>query len=495
MPDGQPYSEEEKLQLLAWAYGYPTHIVGDIWSHTLVNEFSNGPWPELANIATYDVSLSNVLRHLMVEGYMADACPGYDGVGKVDDEVERTLLPDGDVSDDSTPQRELNAPIQFIYEAMTNNLPDLPGQKEHILFSLPLAPAEDLAPGTITAGLRQRLQQAVNDQLHAVPDGLSDPLVQFIVSPAATVTVVQADSVWKVKTDYKELVLRKVSGSRLEVSALAKSRGIAVDIVLQLREQLVRVADSLGPPDPSFSEPLAAVVDPILEGGEKLLHGESIVDQDKLFDDLKELGSQIVDSFKGLVERIADNLSNPDGGSPLSDDDLKNLASSFGSSAAAYVSDYLHYWIDNIDTGLQHWSEFGLSLSQALFDPQRVRDQQNQAGRSSGPDAVDPDFRRQAGGQGRGRVSRSDPHRDQRPEPGSADGRLVHLPLFPADAGDSPQSRANWRPGWAASRASWTARSWRPPRNCSATSTRSARYSTGSRTNSKNTPWRSSGSR
>ncbi len=115
------YSEEAKLQLLVWAYGYPTHVVGDRWSHTLVNEFSNGTWPDVANVITYDIAQANVVRHLMVEGYLADACPGFDGIKKIDDDVHRRNLPTGDVSDDSTPERELAAPIDFIYDAMPAN--------------------------------------------------------------------------------------------------------------------------------------------------------------------------------------------------------------------------------------------------------------------------------------------------------------------------------------------------------------------------------------
>ena len=39
---GAPYSEDEKLQILAFTYGFMTHAAGDTWAHTLVNELSAG---------------------------------------------------------------------------------------------------------------------------------------------------------------------------------------------------------------------------------------------------------------------------------------------------------------------------------------------------------------------------------------------------------------------------------------------------------------------
>src|SRR5262249_19425216 len=50
---------------------------------------------------------------------------------------------------------------------------------------------------------------------------------------------------------------------------------------------------------------------------------------------------------------------------------------------------FAHYWINNIDAGLQHWAELGLATSRALFDPQAKRDVQNDEGQSDGPDLAD----------------------------------------------------------------------------------------------------------
>src|SRR5262249_42054673 len=91
------YSPEERLQALAFAYGFATHAAGDMFAHSLVNEFADGVFPSLSDIVQSSADLANGLRHFMVEGYIGDATPGFDGIDT------RTLLPNGDVSDDSPP--------------------------------------------------------------------------------------------------------------------------------------------------------------------------------------------------------------------------------------------------------------------------------------------------------------------------------------------------------------------------------------------------------
>ena len=45
------YTADEKLQILAWSYGFATHAAGDVFAHTLVNEFSEGVFPSAADVA------------------------------------------------------------------------------------------------------------------------------------------------------------------------------------------------------------------------------------------------------------------------------------------------------------------------------------------------------------------------------------------------------------------------------------------------------------
>ena len=69
---------------------------GDLWAHTLVNEFARETFPGVGEVLTDKDAAEVALRHLIAEGYIGDATEGYDG------NPDRTTLPDGDTSDDET---------------------------------------------------------------------------------------------------------------------------------------------------------------------------------------------------------------------------------------------------------------------------------------------------------------------------------------------------------------------------------------------------------
>ncbi|MFM7539760.1 MAG: zinc dependent phospholipase C family protein, partial [Planctomycetota bacterium] len=110
LTSARAWTGSDRPQVLAWSYGFLTHAIGDMWAHTLVNEFTGGPFPETQELASETEARSNALKHVIIEGYIADATPGYDG------NPDRTTLPDGDVSNDSTPEIRFAAPNRFIYE-------------------------------------------------------------------------------------------------------------------------------------------------------------------------------------------------------------------------------------------------------------------------------------------------------------------------------------------------------------------------------------------
>jgi hypothetical protein len=119
---GDPrYSEAERLQILAFAYGFLTHAAGDLWGHTFVNDFSRGVFPAVREILTDSEKAAIALRHLVVEGYVGDATPGFDGFQDSDDPRDaRGPAPGGDVSDDSTPGFPYNAPHAFVYRSLVD---------------------------------------------------------------------------------------------------------------------------------------------------------------------------------------------------------------------------------------------------------------------------------------------------------------------------------------------------------------------------------------
>jgi hypothetical protein len=136
--DANPGSAEAK-QALAFTYGFMTHAAGDLWAHTLVNTFADGVFPGVFDMvdeitgggvnADGERDLVEIaLRHIIVEGYIGDATPGYDG-----NDDNRNLVPgevneDGDpeVSEDSTPGTPFDAPMSFIYDTLVDPNATLP---------------------------------------------------------------------------------------------------------------------------------------------------------------------------------------------------------------------------------------------------------------------------------------------------------------------------------------------------------------------------------
>ncbi len=371
------YSETEKLQILAWAYGFPTHVAGDVWCHTLTNEFTGGPWPDFGDILNFEEPkyLASVIKHLLIEGYVGDATPGFDG------NEDRTQLPTGDVSDDATPARELGAVADFVYDALIYNLPDLPGRKLESLFIVDSGDSNfaayladlNLASPVLSAGLKALFQSEED----------------IILSSGVTVSL-KEPNVWQVKSDYSYFDVRINGDGDLEVSKIMKSRGVIADFFINLRETLTNLVAGApfnspytGTP-PADYEPLAGVVDGILQAIDNLLKGEDLVDKDALLDDLKDLGGKISDTFKDTFGKITSG--------DLSGIDLETFVTDLASALGEEAAKYFHYWIYNIDQGLRHWGDFGLASSRALFDPESRRDLQNETGESYGPDAVDPTF-------------------------------------------------------------------------------------------------------
>lgn len=60
----------------AFTFGYLTHAAGDLWAHTLVNQFSGGVFPGPTEIAQSPPKGQIALRHMILEGYVGDFTPG-----------------------------------------------------------------------------------------------------------------------------------------------------------------------------------------------------------------------------------------------------------------------------------------------------------------------------------------------------------------------------------------------------------------------------------
>ena len=266
---GSPkYTDDQELEVLAFAYGFLTHAAGDMWAHTLVNDFAGGIFPSVDEVVDDPLAALKALKHLIIEGYIGDATPGYDG------DPTRAAAPglneDGlpDVSDDSTPGRTFAAPPDaFVYDVFVARGTDAAG---HYTQPLPGQPTADRGP------LIEFFYDLRND----------------LADDAGT------NSNWEEK----------------------------LDAFRQLQDDLDYVIEECSPPPNIVECPIALAIFGVESLAAVLAEAENLVD--------------------AAVEELTDA--------------------------------YLAAWVEDIDYGLQHWNQVGLSMTKALFDAQTRRDEQNE---------------------------------------------------------------------------------------------------------------------
>jgi hypothetical protein len=153
---GAPYSETEKLQILAFTYGFMTHAAGDSFAHTLVNQLSEGIFPGVGEILTDADMAAIAIRHLLVEGYIGAATPGFDN------DPNEEVLPGGDVSDDSTSGIPFAAPGRFVYDTLVRR-----GNG---------SPSDERGP---VIGFFLDLRQSLDDFVTTTPDPLAEAVEAY----------------------------------------------------------------------------------------------------------------------------------------------------------------------------------------------------------------------------------------------------------------------------------------------------------------------------
>lgn len=282
------YSNAEREQILAFAYGYMAHGAGDMWAHTFVNGFAQGVFPGLTDILTDADNASIALRHLIGELYIGDAAPGFDG------NKDRQLVPfeanedgDPDISDTGTPRQNFDAPSRFIYETFVN-------------------PENPLPFGTCADRKDDDKDGTADDGCPGGPYTVGDPeprrgkLIDFFLN-------LQADL------------------------QIAESR-FAYDS---------ERTDCFGPGCSSVTRNVRANT---VRGNTSTSMGIRVCE-----------GTCLADPVD-LAADVIDNL----------------------------IEAYLEAWIEDIETGLEHWTEFGLATMRAMQDPQARRDAQNYICRNKG---------------------------------------------------------------------------------------------------------------
>ncbi len=275
------YSAADRGQILAFSYGYATHAAGDMWAHTLVNDFAQGIFPGVGDILT-DVDKAEIaIRHLIVEGYIGDATPGYDG------NDDRTTLPDGDVSSDSTPGIAFDAPMGWVYDVLVD-------------------PEQPLPVGTCGDG--------VDDD----GDGIADDGCP--------------------------------GGGPFTIDDPEPVRGPMIDYFLDLKSDL-QIELAVARSDRDYDD--CALVDPDCYERTATVTRDTVRGQRSGTYTRHECIGAAIGCLPDPFE--------------LADDVVRlNI-----------VISYLSAWIDDIDAGLREWTTVGLGSTRALFDPQTLRDTQN----------------------------------------------------------------------------------------------------------------------
>ncbi|MEA2661347.1 MAG: hypothetical protein QOH08_919, partial [Chloroflexota bacterium] len=124
----EKYTAKQKAQIRAFSYGFLTHAAGDMWGHTLINDFAKGLFPSLGEF-TRASKAKIALRHIVAESYVGSATPGWDRAQGTRRKVCTTYTPKlttCDISDDTTPRVRFNAPTDFIYDIFVNPKNPLP---------------------------------------------------------------------------------------------------------------------------------------------------------------------------------------------------------------------------------------------------------------------------------------------------------------------------------------------------------------------------------
>ncbi|NOS71845.1 MAG: LEPR-XLL domain-containing protein, partial [Verrucomicrobia bacterium] len=400
------FTAVEKSQILAWSYGFLTHAAGDLWAHTLVNEFSEGVFPDvtdiLASLNSDQRDFANFVRHFLVEAYMGDATTGFDGNG---DALARTPAPGGDLSDDSTPGIQLDAPTRFIYETLIRPFPEDP---THIADTLTVAITVDAGSKTFTWSDGSFLEKgfAVGQKITATGFAANNNTfhVAAISANGKTLTVVESLAAGDATSTGDEQLFtavpktgKLVLGVNVAANTFTRSSGSFVTDGFVVGQRFAAFGFNSNDGDYRVVEVTATSlkVDRTLVTESAGSGDEQLVAQGNR--------GKAINAFFSLSNTLQDLAAGLPGVAPadfgaLSGTMLDRIVTGTASTPeelASFAKGYLLNWAADINDGLRYWSDMGLALSKALFDPQSRRDLQNEIGVKYGADTFDNTVRAQ----------------------------------------------------------------------------------------------------
>jgi hypothetical protein len=341
------YSVDERGQALAFAYGYLTHASGDLWMHTLINEFAEGVFPGVRELLDDPSTAAVALRHLVAEGYVGDATVGFDGnPGR---ELVGTTF-----SDDSTPHIQFDAPLTFIQRALVSReRRNGAGHLERRPDGSTIAngPAQDRGKLLdFFYGLHAGLSAAVSDD----PQPVAAALSRYQGLKASFDALLDPADCWP------EHANRDDDGD-----------GVA--------------DDGCGGGDDGATEDVDESDPDALGRGENESGGCSfgaglvgLASAGDFTQDLVLCPAGLVALGIEVTVKTADAL-------------LTLITQSLAAALDAVVDAYLNEWKLDIERGLEAWPQLGLALTRGLFDPQVRRDYQDEKCQYDGPDNADHD--------------------------------------------------------------------------------------------------------
>ena len=333
------YSSTEKGQILAWSYGFMTHAAGDVFSHSLVNEFSGGAFPDVPDIVLEVAggifaenelaSAENAVRHLLIEEYIADATPGFDGNSGRDTYIDINTnqtasneLGAIDYSSDSTPEIPFAAPpAQFIYETLLAK--DIGGDPSALRSEKPF----EIVGSPVS--------------LTSILSNLDSNDTNYVSGDTLLVTGTNPDG----STFSFTVAINEIT-SIGDVIGEVNSNAVAATAFLDSDGYIRFAADT-----PGNGTVALAIADSTGNTGATAFREHRFIKDGQL----SNSRGPIVDLFLTLKNYLIENRE-------------EILLPNF----------YIDNWIEDIDSGLEHWGELGLAITQALFDPQVKRDLQNE---------------------------------------------------------------------------------------------------------------------
>jgi hypothetical protein len=340
------YTNEEKEQILAFAYGFLTHAAGDMWAHTLVNDFAGGVFPEVADVLTNLKAAKIALRHLISEGgYIGSATPGWDNA---------------DSEEAFVPGESCNSPDTGPPDTVCN-----PGTADEETLEASRVCADPDSPPTegTTCRVEGPFGTMVPDvSLDSSPGITFDAPHKFIQRTMIDLSArTPADGCDASDPDGDGVIRDGCPGGPFSVGEPELTRGPILDFILDEESDLEFLAGKTRR-DANHTDCAAPVP----------LTGSSC---DKVTSTVNVSTVRGIRQFN-FTRDVCDGICFADVGDEAAD------------VIDGLIASYEEAWVDDIDEMRDHWSEFSLGVMKGIMDPQTLRDAANDDCAFEGPESV-----------------------------------------------------------------------------------------------------------